>query len=130
MAEFVVKLADDRGHNHQQIEKGYFVAEVRDRFVSKGYLVHWVKPQGLFSGGFSMGRRRKIKQSSFLVFNQQFLTLIKAGLPILNSLDLLIKRQRDGHLRQVLDRKTTRLNTSHQIISYAAFRLQKKTSPT
>jgi type IV pilus assembly protein PilC len=46
---------------------------------------------------------RKLKQSAFLMFNQQFLTLIKAGLPILNSLDLLIKRQRDGHLRQILE---------------------------
>jgi type IV pilus assembly protein PilC len=103
MAEFVVKLADERGHTHQQVEQGYSVAEVRDRFASQGYLVHWVKPQGLLSGGFSMGRGRKIKQSSFLVFNQQFLTLIKAGLPILNSLDLLIKRQKDGHLQQVLE---------------------------
>src|SRR5258708_7889996 len=103
MAEFVVKLADERGHTHQQVEEGYSVAEVRDRFVSQGYLVHWVKPQGLLTGGFSLGRGRKIKQSSFLVFNQQFLTLIKAGLPILNSLDLLIKRQKDGHLRQVLE---------------------------
>src|SRR5258708_6904403 len=103
MAEFVVKLADERGHTHQQIEHGYSVAEVRDRFASQGYLVHWVKPQGLLSGSFSVGRGRKIKQSSFLVFNQQFLTLIKAGLPILNSLDLLIKRQKDGQLRQVLE---------------------------
>ena len=103
MAEVVVKLADERGHTHQQIEQGYSVAEVRDRFASQGYLVHWVKPQGLLTGGFSLGRRRKIKQSSFLVFNQQFLTLIKAGLPILNSLDLLIKRQKDGHLRQLLE---------------------------
>lgn len=103
MAEFVVKLADDRGHTHQQVEQGYSVAEVRDRFVSQGYLVHWVKPQGLLSGGFTLGRGRKIKQSSFLVFNQQFLTLLKAGLPILNSLDLLIKRQKDAHLRQILE---------------------------
>src|ERR1700691_1548636 len=103
MAEFVVKIADDRGHTHEQVEQGYSVAEVRDRFASQGYLVHWVKPQGLFSGGFSFGRGRKIKQGSFLVFNQQFLTLIKAGLPILNSLDLLIKRQKDGILRQVLE---------------------------
>jgi len=42
---------------------------------------------GLLSGGFGPGRRRKLKNSSFLVYNQQFLTLIKAGLPILNSLD-------------------------------------------
>src|SRR6202521_5880758 len=102
MAEFVVKLADERGRLHQQVEQGYSVAEVRDRFASQGYLVYWVKPQGLFSGGFS-GRRRKLKQGSFLVFNQQFLTLIKAGLPILNSLDLLIKRQRDAYLQQLLE---------------------------
>jgi type IV pilus assembly protein PilC len=103
MAEFVVKLADERGHLHQQVEQGYSVAEVRDRFAAQGYLVYWVKPQGLLSGSFSMRSGRKLKQSAFLMFNQQFLTLIKAGLPILNSLDLLIKRQRDGHLRQILE---------------------------
>ena len=103
MAEFVVKIADERGHTHQQVEQGYSVAEVRDRFAAQGYLVHWVKPQGLLTSGFSMGRGRKIKQSSFLVFNQQFLTLLKAGLPVLNSLDLLIKRQRDANLRQILE---------------------------
>src|SRR6202795_4825136 len=103
MAEFVVKLADERGRMHQQVEQGYSVAEVRDRFASQGYLVYWVKPQCVLSGGFSLRRGRKLKQSSFLVFNQQFLTLIKAGLPILNSLDLLIKRQKDVNLRQVLE---------------------------
>jgi type IV pilus assembly protein PilC len=102
MAEFVVKVADERGRMHQQVEQGYSVAEVRDRFASQGYLVYWVKPQGMLSAGFS-GRRRKLKQASFLVFNQQFLTLLKAGLPILNSLDLLIKRQKDPNLRLILE---------------------------
>src|SRR5579862_1498802 len=102
MAEFVIKIADERGHTHQQVEHGYSVAEVRERFAAQGYLVHWVKPQGMLSG-LSMGRGRKIRQSTFLVFNQQFLTLLKAGLPILNSLDLLIKRQKDAHLRQILE---------------------------
>src|SRR6202167_3425265 len=102
MAEFVVKIADDRGHTHQQVEQGYSIAEVRDRFAAQGYLVHWVKPQGGVPGGF-WGGGRKLKHASFLVFNQQFLTLIKAGLPILNSLDLLIKRQKDANLRQVLE---------------------------
>jgi type IV pilus assembly protein PilC len=102
MAEFVVKVADERGRMHQQVEQGYSVAEVRDRFASQGYLVYWVKPQSMLSAGFS-GRRRKLKQASFLVFNQQFLTLLKAGLPILNSLDLLIKRQKDANLRMILE---------------------------
>ncbi len=102
MAEFVVKIADERGHTHQQVEHGYSMAEVRDRFAAQGYLVHWVKPQGLLSG-LTMRSARKLKQSTFLVFNQQFLTLIKAGLPILNALELLIKRQRDANLRQILE---------------------------
>src|SRR2546427_6776834 len=103
MAEFVVKLADERGRLHQQVEHGYSEAEVRDRFSQQGYLVYWVKPQGLLSGGVSLGRGRRLKHSSFLVFNQQFLTLIRAGLPILNSLELLIKRQKDARLRQLLE---------------------------
>jgi type IV pilus assembly protein PilC len=103
MAEFVIKIADERGRMLQQVEQGYSVAEVRDRFASQGYLVYWVKPQGMLSGGLAFGRRRKLKQSSFLVFNQQFLTLLKAGLPVLNSLDLLIKRQRDRNLGQILE---------------------------
>src|ERR1700674_3625929 len=102
MAEFVIKIADDRGRVQQHIEQGYSEAEVRDRFSQQGYLVYWVKPQGLLSAG-ALGRRRKLKESSFLVFNQQFLTLIRAGLPILNSLDLLVKRQKDARLRQLLE---------------------------
>src|SRR5271170_7654302 len=100
MAEFVVKIADERGHLLEQIENGYSEAEVRDRFVQQGFLVYWVKPRGVLSGGLS--RRGKVKQGQFLIFNSQFLTLIKAGLPILNSLDLLIKRQRNPYLQSLL----------------------------
>jgi type IV pilus assembly protein PilC len=55
------------------------------------------------TGGISLRRRRKLKQASFLVFNQQFLTLVRAGLPILNALELLIKRQKDAQLKQILE---------------------------
>src|SRR6201993_2053561 len=103
MAEFVVKIADDRGRVQQHVEHGYSEAEVRGRFSQQGYLVYWVKPQGVFTSGVTLRRRRKLKQDSFLVFNQQFLTLIRAGLPILNSLELLIKRQKDAKLKQILE---------------------------
>src|ERR1700690_197254 len=100
MAEFLVKVADERGRLTQQVENGYSEAEVRERFAQQGFLVYWVKPKGLRIG--AGGRRRKVKQSTFLVFNQQLLTLLKAGLPVLSSLDLLIKRQRDAYFRSLL----------------------------
>jgi type IV pilus assembly protein PilC len=104
MAQFLVKVADEQGHLRQQVEHGYSEAEVHDRFTQQGYLVYWVKPRTILNtGGGQFGRRGKLRQSTFLIFNQQFLTLIKAGLPILTALDLLIKRQRDKSLLQLLE---------------------------
>jgi type IV pilus assembly protein PilC len=122
MAEFLVKIADERGHMLQQVERGFSESEVRDRFVQQGYLVYWVKPRSLLSGGqIHLGRRRKVRQSQFVIFNQQFLTLIKAGLPILNSLDLLIKRQKDAQLRSVLDNVRDRVKSGELLSdSFAA----------
>ncbi|MBI3474199.1 MAG: type II secretion system F family protein [Acidobacteria bacterium] len=102
MAEFLVKVADEQGHLRQQVEHGYSEAEVHDRYTQQGYLVYWVKPRSLLTPG-GMTRRSKLKAATFLIFNQQFLTLMKAGLPILVSLDLLIKRQRDKFLLQLLE---------------------------
>src|SRR5712691_8745522 len=121
MAQFLVKVADDRGHLAQQVEHGYSESEVRERFVQQGYLVYWVKPRGLFSGGKLQFGGRKVKQSQFVIFNQQFLTLIKAGLPILNSLDLLIKRQKEGHLRSLLQNVRERVKSGELLSdSFAA----------
>jgi len=79
----------------------------------QGYLVYWVKPRTLLSrGGGQFGRRGSLRQSTFLIFNQQFLTLIKAGLPILTALDLLIKRQRDKTLLQLLENVRERVRAA------------------
>src|SRR5258708_14177803 len=104
MAQFLVKVADEQGHLRQEVEQGYSEGEVPERFTQQGYLVYWVKARTLLStGGGQFGRRGRLRQSTFLIFNQQFLTLIKAGLPILTALDLLIKRQRDKSLLQLLE---------------------------
>jgi len=112
MPEFLVKAADERGRLLQQVENGYSEAEVRERFVAQGFLVYWVKPKGIYSGGkLQFGSSRKVRPSTFLIFNQQFLTLIKAGLPILNSLDLLIKRQKDERFRSLLENVRDRVKS-------------------
>ena len=111
MAEFVVKMADERGRTMEQVERGYSSAEVQERFVQQGYLVYSVKPQGILTGGqINLGKKR-IKLEQFVIFNQQFLTLLKAGLPVLTSLDLLIKRQPNPYLRSLLDNVRDRVKS-------------------
>jgi len=93
--------------------------ELRARFTQSGYYVYSVKAKGLLGGD---GRRKKVKLETFLIFNQQFLTLIKAGLPILGSLDLLARRQKVLHFRAQLEDVATRVKTGESIS--AAFEAQ------
>ncbi|HVZ17917.1 MAG TPA: hypothetical protein VG897_12415, partial [Terriglobales bacterium] len=83
MAEFLIKVADERGHVTEQVENGLSAGEVRDRFSQQGLLVYSVKQRGLLAGGkVNLPRRRKVKTDQFIIFNSQFLTLIRAGQPI------------------------------------------------
>jgi len=95
MAEFVLKYADGRGEIHQQVTTAGSEKEARDRYTQQGFLVYSVKTHGA-AGGF--GRRKKVNLEKFLIFNQQFVTLIRAGLPILKGLDLLAERLTDPKL--------------------------------
>ena len=78
-------MADERGHVLQQVESGVSEQEIRERFVQQGFMVYSVKTRrGLLPVGG--GSRKKIlKADQFVIFNQQFLTLIRAGLPILGG---------------------------------------------
>jgi len=102
MAEYTIKMADERGRVLEQVETGASEAEVRDRFAQQGYFVYSIKSKGLLSSEINLPQRRKVKQDQFVIFNQQFVTLIHAGLPIIQSLELLIKRQRNPFFRSVL----------------------------
>jgi type IV pilus assembly protein PilC len=99
MAEFVLKYADARGQIHNQVAEGSSEQEVRDRLSQQGFLVYSIKARGAIAGISALPRRRKkLDVEKFLIFNQQFVTLIKAGLPILKGLDLLAERLVDPKL--------------------------------
>ena len=102
MAEYMIRMANERGHIMEQVELGNSEGEVRDRFAQQGFLVYWVKPKGLLSTDLRLPRRRRIKQDQFVIFNQQFVTLIHAGLPIIQAIELLMKRQRNSFFRTIL----------------------------
>ncbi len=86
--------------------------ELRARFTQAGYHVFSVKARGLLAG---QGKSKKVKLEPFLVFNQQFLTLIRAGLPILSSLELLARRQKLPHFRAQLEDVATRVKNGESI---------------
>ncbi|HLJ16502.1 MAG TPA: type II secretion system F family protein [Bryobacteraceae bacterium] len=100
MAEFVLKYADPRGEFHQQVAEAGSERELRERYSQQGFLIYSIKPKGEIAGigSFRRSSKKKINLEKFLIFNQQFVTLIRAGLPILKSLDLLADRLTDPKL--------------------------------
>src|SRR5262245_41128958 len=109
MAEYVVKVADERGRVLEHVASGHSEVEVRDRYVQQGLYVQSVKVRGLLTGGEVGLRRRRVKLEEFVIFNQQFFTLIQAGLPIFTALNLLKQRQRNAYFRTLLEDVATRV---------------------
>jgi type IV pilus assembly protein PilC len=107
MAEFVIKLADERGHVQEQVQTAATAEELQARFTHAGYHVFSVRARSTFS----LFSRRKVKLEPFLIFNQQFLTLIRAGLPILGSLEMLAKNQKNVHFANQLNDVCNRVKT-------------------
>ena len=112
MTDFVVKLADERGRVQEQTHPASTADELRSRFTQAGYFVYSVKPRGLITGS---GKGKKVKLQGFLVFNQQFVTLIRAGLPIPGSLELLARRQKDENFKAQLVNVAARVKTGESL---------------
>jgi type IV pilus assembly protein PilC len=119
MAEFVIKLADERGRVQEQVQTAATAEELRSRFAHAGYHVFSVRARS----NVSLMGRRKVKLERFLIFNQQFLTLVRAGLPILGSLNMLAKGQKDVRFAGQLEDVANRVKTGESLS--AAFEAQE-----
>jgi type IV pilus assembly protein PilC len=103
MGEFVCRVADANGRVFSHVEAAADKEEARQKLADRGLYVYSVDQRNtLISGFLGVRRDRKIGGNDFLVLNQQFNTLVKAGLPILRALDLLATRASAPKLRPVL----------------------------
>jgi len=103
MGEFVCRVADSEGRVFSHVEAASSPDEARQKLADRGLYIYSVESRG--GRLVSLIRRRSDRQiggSEFLILNQQFNTLIKAGLPILKALDLLADRASSPKLRPVI----------------------------
>lgn len=101
--EFVCKLGTAGGQVTVQTEQATSEGELRQRLSAAGYYVFSVQPRAGWQGQVFRFRRRKISPDDFLIFNEQFLTLSKSGLPLQKSLELLVQQTRSDELRDALE---------------------------
>src|SRR3984893_4941450 len=102
MGEFVCRVADANGRVFSHVEAAGTLDEARQKLADRGLYVYSVETRGSLVGLLNRRKQRQIGGSDFLILNQQFNTLIKAGIPILRALDLLATRATTPKLRPVL----------------------------
>src|SRR6202035_268433 len=103
MGQFVCRVADADGRVFSHVEPANSLEEARQKLVDRGLYVYSVESRGgRLTELVRQKSGRQIGGSEFLILNQQFNTLIKAGLPILKSLDLLSTRASSPNLRPVI----------------------------
>lgn len=103
MAEFVCKVGTDAGRVLMQTEQAASEQELRQRLRTQGYYVFSVRPKDRLATRLSGTRRGRIRPDDFLIFNQQFLTLSKSGLPLQKSLDLMTRQTQSEALRTAVE---------------------------
>jgi type IV pilus assembly protein PilC len=102
--EFRCRLATAGG----EVIEGVYIADsetrLRRELEEKGLLVLSLQRRGgLPNIARSGGQRRRISRQEFLVFNQELATLLKAGMPLVQSLDILRQRVSNATFKAVLD---------------------------
>jgi type IV pilus assembly protein PilC len=102
--EFRCRLVTAAG----EIVEGVYTAEsearLRHDLEERGLHILSLRPRGGVAGwSVQLPRRRALPAREFLEFNQQLATLLKAGMPLVQSLDLLRTGVTDAVLRPVLD---------------------------
>jgi len=103
MPEFDCKFADIQGQVHRRIETWSSEEELRNDYAARGFLLYSVKPHRPLVSSRIGERLGRLNLQQFVIFNQQFVTLTRAGLPILRSLELLAGNTKHRRLAACLN---------------------------
>ena len=102
--EYRCRLGTATGEILEEIHVSDSEAHLRRELEQKGFCVLGLRPKGLLGQVSLPGRvRRRVPMRDFLVFNQELATLLKAGMPLVQSLDILRSRVEHPTFRPVLD---------------------------
>ncbi len=103
--EFDCRVGTPEGQVLERVYEGEDLISVKGELEKEGLFVFEVRPRGFLAGlsrWFGGRTKRKLPIRELLVFNQELVALLRSGLPLLQSLDLLKDRPKDPGLREVV----------------------------
>ncbi|SRR5581483_320036 len=102
MPEFIVRVGTPDGEIVERTVQASSARAAQEELQRQGMHVFEAR-RGVFAWRDLFPRgKRVISTERFLLFNQELLALVKAGLPIIQSFDIMLERQKDARFREVL----------------------------
>src|SRR5947209_9378699 len=102
MPEFIVRVGTPDGHIVERQIHAVTVNAAEEEFRRQGMQVFATKRGALKLRDLLPRGKKVISTERFLLFNQELLALVKAGLPILQSFDIMLERQKNLRFKEVL----------------------------
>jgi len=115
VTEFRVKAGWPDGSVAEQSVMAIDMGAARVEVERRGGHVFEVRRKGFTLGGNRAKGRGRVKMGEFLIFNQELIALLKAGLPVVRSFEILLERQKNPTLRRVLTDVRERVNSGMSI---------------
>jgi type IV pilus assembly protein PilC len=122
--EFVVRLGTADGRVIEEVHRAADESVLKSDLERRGVHIFEIRRKGipLRFGAPSFLRRRRVPPLAFLIFNQELAALLRAGLPLLQALDLMLERLPDPHFRSVLTDIRDRIKSGEDLsAAFAAY---------
>lgn len=102
MADFIVRVGTPEGDIVERHVQAVTLRAAQDEMRRLGMHVFEAKRGALRLADFLPRSRKVVSTERFLTFNQELLALVRAGLPIIQSFDIMLERQKSARFREVL----------------------------
>jgi len=102
MPEFIVRVGTPDGAITERHVQAISVRAAEDELRQQGMHVFDARRGAMQLRDLLPRGKKIISTEHFLLFNQELLALVKAGLPILQSFDIMLERQKNLRFKEVL----------------------------
>lgn len=114
--EFLCRLGTPEGRVVEEIHESSDLDTLRGALERRGFHVFSLERRGFpLALRLPTLRRRRVTSRQFLIFNQELAALLRAGLPLLQSLDLLLERRAHPGFKSLLSEVRERVKAGEDL---------------
>jgi type IV pilus assembly protein PilC len=102
MPEFILRVGTPEGEIVERHVTAASLRAAREEMARQGLHIFDVKRGTLTLRDFLPRFGKAVSTEHFLLFNQELLALVRAGLPIVQSFDIMLERQKNVRFKEIL----------------------------